>query len=169
MESEKNCTGENKECYSILQAELPCTTHSVVLLSSKQVVLLPSGMCFPCIYDTYLLTSFLPTYLLLNASIGKKKDLATNQAKIRGFSELHLGFLTLFSVVLISHAWLLFLLYSWNKVPTLFLVCNDSVLLELLKGLALPTWIESTQAKILFYFYACLWFTCPKEFQLMLE
>lgn len=62
---------------------------------------------------TYLLTSLLPTYLLLNASIGgkKKKDLATNQAKIHGFSELHLGFLILFPLVsYLSHLMALFLL-----------------------------------------------------------
>ena len=61
---------------------------------------------------TYLLTSLLPTYLLLNASIGgKKKDQATNQAKIRGFSELHLGFLILFPLVsYLSHLMALFLL-----------------------------------------------------------
>ena len=114
MESEKNCTGKNKECYSILQAELLCTTHSVVLLSSKQFVLLPSGMCFPCIY---VLTSLLPTYLLLDASIGKKKkkkkDLTTNQTKICGFSELHLGFLILFPLVsYLSYLTALFILYN---------------------------------------------------------
>ena len=41
----------------------------------------------------------------------KKKDLATNQAKIRGFIELHLGFLILFPLVsYLSHLTALFLL-----------------------------------------------------------
>lgn len=62
---------------------------------------------------TYLLTSFLPTYLLLHASIGGKKNLATNQAKMCGFSELHLGFLILFPLVsYLSCLTALFLLYN---------------------------------------------------------